>query len=160
MWMKIQEPDVRLQNEWKKLLFITASHHGTNGPLSVERARHSTWLLNAFLKAAETLGYPIRDPSLENQSGFSPYLFNIHNGKRASTADAYLRPALTRDNLDVVLNTQVRKVLFDDKRRAIGIEATQDGGLTTFDVSRKPFNLIPQCLKKVSQKSHKIVSVK
>ena len=111
-------------------------HHGTEGPLSVERGRHTTWLLDAFLKASESLGYKIRDANgPDHQSGFSPYLFNIRNGKRASTADAYLRPALNRDNVDIVLNTHVRKVLFDANKKAIGIQVSQNQGQSVFEVS-------------------------
>ena len=121
--------------KYTSCIFLTASHHGTKGPMSVEKSRHTTWLLQAFLAAASTLGYPIRDPNgFQDQSGFSPYLFNIQNGQRASTADAYLRPALKRDNLDIVLNTHVRKILFDDNKRAIGIEATQNHGYSVFEV--------------------------
>eukprot|EP00093_Oithona_nana_P012316 12316.XXX_730581_733805_1 [CDS] Oithona nana genome sequencing. len=125
---------IKLEN-MKDPNLAQASHHGTKGPMSVEKSRHTTWLLQAFLAAASTLGYPIRDPNgFQDQSGFSPYLFNIQNGQRASTADAYLRPALKRDNLDIVLNTHVRKILFDDNKRAIGIEATQNHGYSVFEV--------------------------
>ena len=90
---------------------------------------------------------------MQDQSGFSPYLFNIKNGQRASTADAYLRPALKRDNLDVVLNTQVRKILFDDNRRAIGIEATQNHGETIFEVRNSA-----RCLKITKKVAFNIAS--
>ena len=90
---------------------------------------------------------------MQDQSGFSPYLFNIKNGQRASTADAYLRPALKRDNLDVVLNTQVRKILFDDNKRAIGIEATQNHGETIFEVRNSA-----RCLKITKKVAFNIAS--
>ena len=86
------------------------------------------------------MGYEIYDPNGPGgQTGFAPYLFTIKNGKRWTTADGYLRPAVrSRPNLHVALNTQVRKVLFDDKvqtKRATGVQVSQDGGHTVFDVS-------------------------
>ena len=58
-------------------------HHGNGGPITIENARHSTWLMDAFLEAGKYLGYPLRDPNgVEGQLGFAPYLFKTNNGYR------------------------------------------------------------------------------
>ena len=119
---------------------VDKDYHGKGGPIAVEKARHSTWLLDAFLQAGEYLGYPLRDPNgVEGQLGFAPYLFTINNGHRWTTADAYLRPALkVRQNLKVALNLHVRKILFDSQNKtAIGVEVTKDSGHTIFHVKSR-----------------------
>lgn len=45
------------------------------------------------------------------------------DGRRVTVVDAYLRPALARDNLRVRCETDVARIVFDD-RRAIGVETT------------------------------------
>ena len=109
--------------------------------MTVEAGRHTTWLLDAFLEAGRLLGYPLRDPNslLGNaQLGFAPYLFTIKDGQRLTTADAYLRPALERrENLNVALNAQVRKIIFDenDRRTAKGVQFSMNGGYSVIEVS-------------------------
>jgi choline dehydrogenase len=55
-------------------------------------------------------------------------LFDVtqRNGKRCSTAVAYLKPALARKNLTVHTHTQTTRVLFNGTR-AVGIEAVRNG---------------------------------
>lgn len=116
---------------------FSESYHGNGGPISVEPARHSTWLLEAFLAAGDFLGYPRRDPNgPEGQTGFSPYLFTIKDGLRWTTADGYLRPAVrARENLNVALYSHARKIIFDDHKRAVGVEFSQNGGYSVMQVS-------------------------
>lgn len=107
-----------------------AEYHGRDGPLTVEPARHSTWLLEAFLKAGLFHGYSVHDPNGgQGQTGFSPFLYTIKDGKRWTTADAYLRPAVRhRTNLNVALNAHVRHVVFDDNNKAVGVLVSRNGG--------------------------------
>ena len=108
--------------------------------MTVEPARHTTWLLEAFLKAGQLAGYSLHDPnSFEagngRQESFSPYLFNIKDGKRWTTADAYLRPAIAaRGNLNVALNAHVRKLIFNSQKKVTGVEFTQNSGYTIMEV--------------------------
>ena len=48
------------------------------------------------------------------------------SGERVSMAGAYLRPAMTRPNLTVVLNAEVLRVLFE-RARAVGVEYLYEG---------------------------------
>ena len=50
----------------------------------------------------------------------------MRNKRRCSAAVAYLRPAMKRPNLRVVIRALAHRVLFDG-RRAIGLEFAQDG---------------------------------
>ena len=54
-------------------------------------------LHEAFIKAGQEAGYPYTDDcNGYQQEGVGPYEMTIHNGKRWSTSQGYLRPVLTR----------------------------------------------------------------
>ena len=90
-----------------------------------EYAKHSTILKEAFLSAGELLGYSVVDEQTDGKASFAPYQFNIKNGRRWSTAQAYLLPVIQkRPNLHVALHAHVYKVLFESlehPNRATGI---------------------------------------
>jgi choline dehydrogenase len=86
---------------------------GTHGPQAVERQRDPRRHTAAFLEAAREAGHPITPANLPTGQGFSQTMVSEHRGARASTADAYLRPAKGRRNLRVVTGAHVRRVTFD-----------------------------------------------
>lgn len=45
----------------------------------------------------------------------------MRDGKRCSTAKAFLRPARNRKNLHVALHSHVHRILIDDAKRAYGV---------------------------------------
>ena len=51
---------------------------------------------------------------------------SVHRGRRWSTANAYLRPALPRGNLRVLTHARATRVLFSG-RRATGVAYRRDG---------------------------------
>ena len=83
--------------------------------MTVSDPRHVTSLQSAFLQAGRELGYPVMlDQNAERQTGFAPFQFNIRDGQRLTSAEAYLLPAVQqRSNLHVALNSHVERVLFD-----------------------------------------------
>ncbi len=100
--------------------------HGGDGPLHVSNGRSSNPLFRTFVQAGKEAGYPeTRDFNGAQQEGFGPYQLTIREGKRWSTASAYLRPALERKNLTIESHAHVSRVLFEDKR-AVGVEFIQD----------------------------------
>jgi choline dehydrogenase len=90
------------------------SSRGMNGPLHVSRKSPVNPLAQAFVTAATSLGYPIGDYNDgTNQECVSVLQTTTHSGRRYSSADAYIWPILsTRENLHVLLNTEVTRVLF------------------------------------------------
>ncbi|WP_246327157.1 GMC oxidoreductase [Burkholderia guangdongensis] len=62
------------------------------------------------------------------QEGFGAMHMTVKDGVRWSTANAYLRPAMTRPNLRVVTHAMTRRVVMEGKR-AVGVEYER-GGLT------------------------------
>ena len=86
--------------------------HGTDGAQPVERQRDPRPHTAAFLAAAREAGHPVTPANLPEGQGFSQTMVTEHRGARASTADAYLRPARRRRNLRVVTGAFVRRVTF------------------------------------------------
>src|SRR3954468_4224025 len=83
-------------------------HHGTGGPLRGEEERSPRNLTASFLRAAEATGIPLIDYyNSEEQDGASPVQVTQRNGRRWSSADAFLHPISSRPNLEVVTGAQV-----------------------------------------------------
>ena len=103
-------------------------YHGTDGPLVVKKSdRRDDILLDKFVEAGAQAGFPLtNDFNGREQEGFSRYEHTINGSKRCSAADAYLHPALGRENLRTRENVTVDKILFDGKK-AVGVELIQDG---------------------------------
>nr|XP_053655847.1 oxygen-dependent choline dehydrogenase-like [Cherax quadricarinatus] len=88
-------------------------YHGYGGPQTIENKRWNSSIAETFLKAGRELGYAESDPNGPEQIGFSIIDVTAKNGRRWSTADAFLKPAaLNSPNLHVVLNAHVTKVYF------------------------------------------------
>ena len=69
-----------------------------------------------FYLAGKILGYPIKDINDGNATGFSQVQLTVDEGKRMSSAKAYLNSKIiARSNLDIVLNAMVTKVLIRAK---------------------------------------------
>jgi choline dehydrogenase-like flavoprotein len=95
--------------------------HGSGGPLRVSEQRSPRPMSKRFLQASETAGIPrIADYNGPEQDGASMFQVTQRNGQRFSTADAFLRPALGRPNLEVRTNVTVLAIEFEGDR-AIGV---------------------------------------
>jgi choline dehydrogenase len=103
---------------------------GVDGPLHVKKGDTPNALFDAFIEAGEQAGFGITpDYNGLKQEGFSRFQHTIHNGRRWSTANAYLKPALKRQNLTLVRGLAER-VTFENKR-ATGVEIKR-GNQTEF----------------------------
>jgi choline dehydrogenase len=105
--------------------FVKAEHnsrlvgplHGTDGPLHVEDRRYTHPLSQAWVDAAVAWGLkPTDDFNGPEQDGAGHYQVTCHNGRRWSTADAYLRPAMSRPNLTVRTDALATRVVLDGTR--------------------------------------------
>jgi len=101
--------------------------HGGDGPLRVSNGRSSNPLFRTFIEAGAQAGYGrTQDFNGYTQEGFGPYQLTIFGGRRWSAASAYLRPALSRQNLTVESHAHSTRVIFEGNR-AVGIEYAQKG---------------------------------
>ncbi len=106
-------------------------HHGQGGPLRVTRARGQNPLYADFLAAGLAAGArPNADFNGADQEGLGFYDFNTRDGRRVSSATAFLRPAMARRNLSVLTKTRVRRIVIE-AGRATGLEVRRAGQTTT-----------------------------
>jgi choline dehydrogenase len=111
--------------------------HGVGGPLPVSDSRHGDPLSDAFIAAAAETGIPVhKDFNGASQEGAGWFQTTTRNGKRASTAVSYLRPAKGRRNLHVETSALAQRILFEG-RRAAGIEYRKEGSLRTARARRE-----------------------
>ncbi|GLQ35332.1 choline dehydrogenase [Amylibacter marinus] len=103
-----------------------ASWRGTSGPLHVTRGPRKNPLFHAFVQAGKQAGYVTTDDyNGHQQEGFGPMEQTVYKGRRWSAANAYLHPALKRDNCSLVRGLAT-KVTFDGTR-ATGVEMIRNG---------------------------------
>ena len=105
--------------------------HSKTGPLKASSIPKKHPLVEAFIKAANALGVPkTEDFNNLTQEGVGYYQLSTHKGLRCSAAVAYLKPAKQRSNLTILTNSQVSKVIFENKK-AVGVEFIQQGSKKT-----------------------------
>lgn len=84
-------------------------------------------MIDAFAEASRQAGYPQTDDyNGERQEGFGRLQMTISNGRRCSTASAYLRPALARANLTVLTEATATRIEMEG-RRATGVRVSHRG---------------------------------
>ena len=102
-----------------------SKYHSTGGPLTVSYPPYSTVAAKAFVEAGRELGYRVGDYNGESPFGFSIGQMTIRNGKRCSTATAFLHPIMGRSNLHIGTGVTVRKVIIEDNK-AVGVSYIQE----------------------------------
>lgn len=104
---------------------------GTEGPLTTRKSRYNDPLIQAYVDAGLSLGYPYTDDyNAKQQEGFSLLQSTIKKGRRCSNATAYLHPILRRKNLTVITHALTHQVTLEG-RRATGVVYAHDGQLKT-----------------------------
>jgi choline dehydrogenase-like flavoprotein len=100
---------------------------GTNGPLGTQWAKKRDPVVTAWFEAAREAGWPFtEDLNGEDGVGFGRVQYTIHNGRRASSANAYLRPVARRPNLIVRTGVTVVSVMMRSTRAA-GVRVIDQG---------------------------------
>ena len=103
--------------------------HGSGGLQHVTDITASAHpLCRSFIAAADTLGFG-HNPDLNAppHEGVGVYQINTHKGRRASTANAFLRPALKRGNVALRTHAHATRIVFEGKR-ATGLRYVRRGG--------------------------------
>ena len=102
---------------------------GGDGPITIRTNRYADPLFAAYVEAAVASGHPVTpDYNGAQQHGFGTMQCAVRDGRRCSAATAYLRPALRRANLTVLVKAQATRVLFEGAR-AVGVEYLRAGRL-------------------------------
>jgi choline dehydrogenase len=102
--------------------------HGAGGPMSVSDSRSMAPLIETMLEASVAAGHPYNDDfNGATQEGVGRFQLTQRDGRRHSTAAAFLHPAAGRPNLDVITDAMALRILFDGTR-AVGVEVQRSGG--------------------------------
>lgn len=110
---------------------------GTDGPLNASSISTKHELVEAFIAAGVNNGVPrVQDFNTGDQEGVGYYQLTTRNGKRCSTAVAYLRPAKGRPNLRVETEAQATRIIMEG-RRAVGVQFQQGGAIRTLRANRE-----------------------
>src|SRR3989441_6046930 len=107
-------------NEWR----------GSAGPIHIRRPKDPHPTAPAFIEAAREMGMPILDDVNGPMRPGAGYInMNIAaDGTRVSAVRAFLRPALSRPNLSLLLNSNVVRLNFTGTR-CVGVRLMTDGAL-------------------------------
>jgi choline dehydrogenase len=103
---------------------------GAGGPIHIRRPKDPHPTAPAFIAAAREMGMPILDDVNGPVRPGAGYInMNIAaDGTRVSAVRAFLRPALSRPNITLLLSTQVVKLNFEGTR-CVGVRLMTDGAV-------------------------------
>lgn len=114
----------KLETSWRG----ASAYHGADGPIgNVPVDMPEAWFSH-LEQAAINAGLPVcADQNGAGQDGISRMEITTNSGRRASSARAYLHPAMkARTNLTVLTRAHATRVLLDGKR-ATGVEFIRGG---------------------------------
>ena len=110
---------------------------GADGPLHVSPTRLSRKIVDSWVEAAVNAGYKRNeDYNQGDQEGVGYFQQTAKNGRRCSSAVAYLNPAKGRTNLEIITGFQVETILFED-RKATGVAGTKNGKPVTVQARKE-----------------------
>jgi len=124
----------KLERSWRG----PGPYHGGEGPIGSVPVDLPEAFFPYLERAAANAGLPVcLDHHGIGQEGISRLEVTTNGGRRASTARAYLHPAMkTRPNLTVLTKAQTTRILFEGKR-AIGVEYLRDGKVERVHADRE-----------------------
>jgi choline dehydrogenase len=109
---------LRMERSWRG-----TENYGSSGPLPVTKNNTQYLLHDELMQSVANAGLPVTDDIHAGaEEGASLVELTIdEKGRRASTYEAYLKPAMARLNLAVVTGALTRRVVIEQSR-AIGVE--------------------------------------
>ncbi|RKP49416.1 GMC family oxidoreductase [Trinickia fusca] len=111
--------------------------HGASGPLSVSDLRFRNPFSTRFVAASIEAGHRANeDFNGPDQEGVGFYQVTQRDGRRCSVARAYLYETASgaHDNLHLIADAHALQVVFDDSRRARGVQIVRAGRVETLRV--------------------------
>jgi choline dehydrogenase len=128
-------PVFKAQEDWEG---GANTWRGAGGPIHIRRPRNPHPTAPAFIDAAREMGMPILDDVNGPMVPGAGYInMNIGaDGMRVSAARAFLRPALARPNLTLLLKTDVVKLNFRGTR-CVGLQINMGGTAKDIAVNKE-----------------------
>jgi choline dehydrogenase len=113
----------RLERSWRG----AGPYHGADGPVDISVMEGADLLFEPLREAAAAAGIPYcEDANGATQEGISRMESTTRRGRRASSARAYLHPAMSRPNLTIVTGALATRIIVD-RGRAVGVEVSRRG---------------------------------
>ena len=110
---------------------------GGDGPLGTEWAKTDDPLFPAWIEAAKAAKLPVTpDYNGVDGEGFGRSQYTIRNGRRSSSATAFLKPARKRNNLRVDVKAHALRVTMQGTR-ATGVEYEHHGMVVQAEATRE-----------------------
>jgi choline dehydrogenase-like flavoprotein len=111
---------------------------GSGGPLHISVGHGPDPLCREIIGAGAGAGLrELQDINESDDPRIGYATATIRNGRRVSAADAFLKPARRRDNLDVITRTTVQHLIVEHER-AVGIQVkTANGAIAEFRAVRE-----------------------
>jgi 4-pyridoxate dehydrogenase len=110
---------------------------GGGGPVHTQFAHAQDPVFSAWMEAGREAGFSVtQDFNGRTHEGFGAVQQTIRNGRRDSTATAYLRPVLGRRNLTLVTNAHVTRVVMAGTC-ATGVEYDRNGKIDRVTADRE-----------------------
>jgi choline dehydrogenase-like flavoprotein len=114
-----------------------AEWRGADGPLKISMHTARTVLSEALIAATEQMGAPrVEDVNDAPNGGVGYQSRTIYGGQRMSAARAFLRPAMRRRNLTVLVNTEALRIRFDGAQ-AVGLQIRDARGEREVRIGRE-----------------------
>lgn len=108
---------------------------GVGGPVTISPGTFRYPVAEAAIAAGQEMGLARRDDlNGEDIEGIGYYAHNIRNGRRVSSAKAFLDSARGRSNLAVMTNARVQRIVFE-QGRAIAVDVITERGKRRIGVS-------------------------
>lgn len=126
-------PHFKASENWQDK---TGESRGVDGPLNVSPTRITREIVDAWLSAAVAAGYSKNaDYNDGDQEGVGYFQLTAKDGKRCSSAVAYLKPVKSRKNLTIFTNAMVDRLTFEGKK-VTGIKVRINGKMTQINAMR------------------------
>jgi len=114
-----------------------SAFHGTDGPLNVTYKKEVSPINQNFIDAAQEHQIPLcEDFNAGDHEGVGFFDVTQKDGKRWSTAKAYLEPAMERENLTVLTECLAEKIILE-KGQAKGVQIRLKSGSQTLLARRE-----------------------
>ena len=111
--------------------------HGVGGPLAVSDSRSMCAAVDLMVEAGVAAGYEHnRDFNGATQEGIGRFQLTQRDGRRCSTAAAFLHPALSRPNLELITDAMALRIVFEGKR-AVGVEVVRESKVDVIRAERE-----------------------
>ena len=126
-YFKRCESSERGENTWR----------GGSGPLGVSKAKLDNPIFDAFIESGKQSGQGYsEDLNAYKPEGVARLDCTVKNGRRCSAAVAHLKPALIRENLDLITNTLVNRITLSGTK-ATGVEVNYRGKLQKISAAKE-----------------------